>query len=172
MPCKKRFYRDKIWRQSVGQQSGTKSGHGPADKPLVIRSSAARYVRRFGLHAISFVRAFEETSRTVVFGALEVEMNDCSLGAWPYLALPLAARPRLAPPRPAPPRPAVPRFEPPCVRYVWVSDSTGSHIISFVRASEEKSSPIVFAALEGKRDGCLLGEANRRRIVLFCSLEP
>ena len=42
-----------------------------ADKPHVNRSSTARCVPRVVLDTISFVRAFEETSITIVFGALE-----------------------------------------------------------------------------------------------------
>ena len=42
MPCMKMIYRDKKRRRSTGQQPGTKSAHGPADKPLINRSSTAR----------------------------------------------------------------------------------------------------------------------------------
>ena len=105
----KRVYRDK---PLVSKQPGAKSAYGPADEPLINQSSTARRVPRFDLHGISLVRAFEETSRMVVFGALEIEIDDCPLGASSRLAPPHPA------PRPAsrgsgsPRRPAVPRSEP------------------------------------------------------------
>ena len=48
----------------------------------------------------------------------------------------------------------------------------GLHRISFVRASEETFRTAIFDALEGKRDGCLLGEQTRRRPVLPRPAQP
>ena len=105
----KRVYKNKKRRRSTGQQSGTKSACGPADTPVVNRSSTARCVPRSGLHWISFVRASEETSRTVAYGALE--------GKDGRLVVSLAHRPAAATSRPDPPRPAPPRSpRPPCRR--------------------------------------------------------
>ena len=109
VPRMKRVYKNKKRRRSTGQQSGTKSACGPADTPVVNRSSTARCVPRSGLHWISFVRASEETSRTVAYGALE--------GKDGRLVVSLAHRPAAATSRPDPPRPAPPRSpRPPCRR--------------------------------------------------------
>ena len=75
----------------MGQQPGTKSGRGPANR----LSSTACCVPRSGLHRISFVRASEELSRTVFFGALEAKIDGSLLGEQP--------RRHPVPPRPVPP---------------------------------------------------------------------
>ena len=92
-------------RRSTGQQSGTKSGHGPTIKP-----------HPFGLYRVDFVRAFEKTYRTVVFGILEIENERSSFrGRTP-------PRFRLAPPRcPAPPRRSGPQHTAPLRPAVGIS---------------------------------------------------
>ena len=99
-----------------------------------------------GLKGISFVRASEESFRTVVLDALEGKRDACFLGE-PTHRHPVLPRPaRLR-------RPAVRRPAPTRPWYVLVLDSTGCN--SFVRDSEETFKTIVFDALEGKRDGYL-----------------
>ena len=94
-----------------------------------------------GLHRISFVRASENTSRTVVLRALEGERDNCS---W---ANRIAAS-RFAPPHSAPPPGRAPPCpDPPVVCPGFGLDRFGLHRISFVRASEYTSRTIVFGAL-------------------------
>ena len=109
-----------IRRRSNGQQPGTKSGRRPGNKPLVrsLCSSIACYM-------ISFVRASEESFRTVVCHALkflEGKRNGCF---WtnknfcvPFCLAPLHPDAR----HPAMRRPALTRLW-----YVRVLDSTGMY---------------------------------------------
>ena len=115
--------------------------------------STARRVPAFGPHRISFVRISEDTSRTVVFGVMEVEKKSSYPG---HTILSRLCPPRSAPPPPPPrralpPRPAVPRPAPPRSWGVRVLDSTGGlakhhvgttnasivgfHILHFLRQS-------------------------------------
>ena len=63
MPSRKRCF--------DGQQPGIKNGHFHADKPPVNWSSEGSFVFCIGLHGNSFLRAYRETSRTIVVNALE-----------------------------------------------------------------------------------------------------
>ena len=94
----KRVYIDKR-RRYLGQQPGTKSGLRTTDYPLVNRSLCSS----IGLHRNSFVRASEETFRTVVYDAPESKRDSC------VLCEPTRRRSTLPgtalPPRPAPSRP-------------------------------------------------------------------
>ena len=94
MPCIKGVYRD---RNGVGPLVSSQDRRAAA-VPGVNQLSTARHVPRFGLHRISFVRAPEEISSRLVFGALECKMDGSLLGA--------PARRRPIPPCPALPRPA------------------------------------------------------------------
>ena len=97
MSCIKKYTRQNK-RRYAGQQPGTKSGRGPADKPVVNRT----FCSSTGLNGISIVRASEESFRTVVFDALETKRVCRLLGE--------SSRRRPAPSRPAtPPRAAQPR---------------------------------------------------------------
>ena len=87
-----------LQRQSGVGPLFSSQGRRAAIIPLINRSSAARRVPRFGSHRILFVRAAEESSRNVAFGALGVEMEGRPLGA------PLR---RADPPCPAVPGPPV-----------------------------------------------------------------
>ena len=92
-------------RRSTGQQPGTKSARGLADKPRINRSSTADFVPAFGLHRISLVRASGETFRRRVFDALEGTGVPCFLGeqfCWHAVLHNPAPPPRCAP-RPDPP---------------------------------------------------------------------
>ena len=114
MPCHRKGFTETNRRRYVGQQPGTKSFCCPADKPVVNRTLCSPT----GLHRISFVRACEETFRTVVYDALEGKRDGRLLGE------PTCRRPVL--PRPVPPRrPAVRRPAPTCLWYVRGLDSTG-----------------------------------------------
>ena len=62
----KRVYKENR-RRYTGQQSATKSARGPAHKPVVNRG----FCSSTGLHRIFFVRACEESFRTVVYDTLE-----------------------------------------------------------------------------------------------------
>ena len=64
-------------RRYIGQQPRTKSGRRPADKPRINRGSTARCN---GLHKVSFVRASEETFRTIVSDALWSMRDGCVPG--------------------------------------------------------------------------------------------
>ena len=78
-----------------------------------------RLCSSFDLHEISFVRASEESFRTVVFHALQGEAIGCPL------CRPM--RRRLALPRPASVRrPAMRRSAVTCLQYVRVLDSTNN----------------------------------------------
>ena len=97
-----------------------------ADKPRVNRG----FCSSTGLHRISFVRACEETFRTVVYSALEGQR-----GGWlprppkcRHLVLPSVAPPR-RPPCAVPTRPAR------CVSGFWTRqvDSTGKNADSVTR---------------------------------------
>ena len=83
--------------------ASTQSGRGPADKPVINRSSTAHCAPRLGLNGISFVHASENTYRRVFFGSLVGKMDGCFLAAQTRRLHP--ALTRLAPPRPDPPRP-------------------------------------------------------------------
>ena len=102
MPCMKRVYRDN--HVGVGTLASSQERRA-GFLPRVNRT----FFSSIGLLRISFVRASEETFRTGVFDALEVE------GRWsPGRTDPSASRP--ARPRPAPPpRRAPPRPDPPVV---------------------------------------------------------
>ena len=58
-------------RRSTGQQPGTTSARGPADKPRINRGSTGDFVPAFGLHRISLVRASGKTFRRRFHDALE-----------------------------------------------------------------------------------------------------
>ena len=105
-------------RRYSGPQPGTKSGRRPADKPLYQPRVNRLFLSSCGLNRISFVRACEESFRTVVFDALGGERVGCVLGK--------PTRRRLVLPGPAPPRrPALRCPEPIRPWYVRVLDSTG-----------------------------------------------
>ena len=85
-------------------------------QPLVTQPVAKKTLcSSIGSHTISFVRACEQTFRTIVLDALEAlesKKDGCLLGK------PTGRRPVL--PRPAPlPRRAPPRPDPPVVYQVW-----------------------------------------------------
>ena len=89
-----RVYRDNYSRRYTGQQPGTKSGRGPAEKPVVNRWLCSS----IGLHRISIDPASENIIRDSVFDDLEGK-RDGSVVSW-------ANRPVGVPSYPAPPRPA------------------------------------------------------------------
>ena len=125
-----------------------------AYRPLVNWSLCSSVV----LHRISLVRVSGESFRRLVFDALGGARDACLLGK-------LFCR------RPVLPRPALPsnvRPDPTRPWYVRVLNSTdeGSHGISFVRASEELFTTVVFDALGCTRDGCVLRKQTRRHPIL------
>ena len=126
MPCVKRVYKDTMGagplvssqerRAAVFLRMNRGSTGFTADKLVVIR----RFCSPIGLNVISFVRASEESSRTVVFDSLESKRVGNLLGE--------QTRRRPAPPRPAPPCPAPPRLFPDHLWYIRVLDSTNAFI--------------------------------------------
>ena len=96
MACMRKVVTRTKKRRSTREQPGTKSGRRPAHKPGVKCSLCSS----IGLQKISFVRASDETFRTVVYDALGGKREGYFLGG------PTRRRPVL--PRPASPRPAVP----------------------------------------------------------------
>ena len=102
-------------RRSIGQQSGSKSGFRPADKPRVNRT----FCSSICVHMISFVHASGETFGTVSFlrrpGVQEVRLFPGRTGPSASCSAPPAPPRRPAVHRPAPTRPW----------YVRVWDSTG-----------------------------------------------
>ena len=97
------FFTRTTKRRYIGQQPGKKSGRRPADKPLVNRG----FCSSIDLHRISYVRASDQSFRTVVPDALGKRGVGCPLGE------PTRRRPVL--PGPVPPRRAPPRRDPPVV---------------------------------------------------------
>ena len=116
------------------------------------------------LHRISFVRASENTSRTVVFGALESKVDGLPRGASsrrrPWCIRPPPSHP--APPRIAlrsrrpPRRCAPPRRVPPVVCPGFGFDNIGLHRISFALCFRRNV-----------QDRMLLCPASRKREVML-----
>ena len=103
------------------------------------------WIRQVGLHKVSFVRASEETFRTVVYGAPEGGRDGCILRepTRRHLVLPRTALPL---------RRALPW-------YVRVLDSTGSLNLSHATHVREQG-PLLghpVQSLQDRRDNCLLG---------------
>ena len=91
-----------IRRRYTGQQPGTKSTRGPADKPRVNCSLCSS----IGLHSKSFVRASGDSSRMVFFDGLEEQRGGCTYSGRSDPSTSRPALPRHAPPtRRAPRRP-------------------------------------------------------------------
>ena len=108
MPCMKRVHRDKEGDGSLVRNQKRIAAVVPrinrlstAYQPLVNRLSCSS----IGLHRVSFVRAFEESFKTVVFDAAVATQDGCFLGE-PTRRRPVPHRCPAAPPCAAPPRPA------------------------------------------------------------------
>ena len=105
MPCIIRISKDKTKHWSIGQQPGTKSGHGPAFIPVINRSSCSP-VRFYMPPGVS--RAFFVAHSG---GQAERSCLCAHRSALPHPALPRPASPRPLipnPPRPDCPSPALP----------------------------------------------------------------
>ena len=109
-------------RRHTGQQPGTKSGRGPADKSDVNRGSTIGFVPLsvyIGFPLFVLLGNRSKQLSTMLGGA----KDGCLLGE------PICRRPGL--PGPAPPRrPAVRRPDPTCPWYVRVLDSTNFNLLN------------------------------------------
>ena len=113
-PCMKRAYKEKEasvhWSAPRKKERVSSRGYvnqtSTGRQPDVNRSSTGRFVPlRIGLHWTSFVRASEQTFRTVVYDAREGNKDGYLLGG-PLRRRPVLTGPAAAPPCAASTRPA------------------------------------------------------------------